>query len=419
MVGVRGGRAPRIAIVHEWLSTYAGSERVLEQMLAVLPDADLFAVCDFLPPEERAFLGGRPVGTTLVQRLPLARTRFRSWLPVMPFAIEQLDLSGYDLIVSSSHAVAKGVLTGPDQLHLCMCYSPIRYAWDLQHQYLRQAGLGWSPSGLAARLLLKRLRDWDARSANGVDRFAAISEFVGRRIRKVYRRDSTVVYPPVDVERFTPGDGPRGDYYVTASRMVPYKCVDVLVEAFRSMPERRLVVIGDGPQMPLVRERAGANVTLLGHQPGPELVRWLRGARAFLFAAIEDFGIAPLEAQAVGTPVIAFAGGALPETIPGLDAASPCGVLFDEQTPEGVRRGVATFEREASRISAEACRANALRFTVDAFRRTFGAFVDREWSRHLARLSGGRELAARVPGPVDAPSYDPDERALDALAARA
>ncbi|MDF1502336.1 glycosyltransferase [Roseisolibacter sp. H3M3-2] len=369
----------KVAVVHEWLTTYAGSERVLEQMLAVLPDADVFAVCDFLPERERAFLGGRPVRTTFVQRLPLARSRYRTWLPVMPFAIEQVDLTGYDLVVSSSHAVAKGVLTGPDQLHLCMCYSPIRYAWDLQHQYLRQAGLGWGPTGLAARLMLKRLRDWDARSANGVDSFIGISEFVGRRIRKVYRRGSTVIYPPVDVGAFTPA-GEREDYYVTASRMVPYKCVDLIVEAFRDLPDRKLVVIGDGPQMPLVRKKAGPNVTLLGHQPFPELLRWLRGARAYLFAAVEDFGIAPLEAQAVGTPVIAYAGGALPETIPGLDAPEPCGVLYDAQTPAGIRDGVLAFEAARGRISPDACRRNALRFSPERFRRDFADFVAREWA---------------------------------------
>jgi glycosyltransferase involved in cell wall biosynthesis len=386
-------RRRRVAIVHEWLVTYAGSERVLEQMLAVYPDADLFAVCDFMPPEERRFLAGRPVRTTFVQRLPLARARYRGWLPVMPFAIEQLDVSAYDLVISSSHAVAKGVLTGPDQLHVCMCYSPIRYAWDLQHQYLRQAGIGWGPRGLAARWALHRLRDWDARSANGVDAFAAISEFVGRRIDKTYRRDSTVVYPPVDVERFTPA-GARDDYYVTASRFVPYKCVDLIVEAFRELPDRRLVVIGDGPQMPLVKARATANVTLLGHQPFPELLRWLRGARAYLFAAIEDFGIAPLEAQAVGTPVIAYAGGALPETIPGLEAERPCGVLYDAQTPAGIRDAVRRFEHEAGRITPDACRENAERFAPDRFRASFEGWVERAWEAFQLRRARGLPASA-------------------------
>jgi glycosyltransferase involved in cell wall biosynthesis len=398
----------RIAVVHEWLDTYAGSERVLEQILAVFPDADLYAVCDFMPAEERRFLGGRRARTTIVQRLPFARKRFRAYLPLMPFAVEQLDVSGYDLVISSSHAVAKGVITGPDQLHLCMCYSPIRYAWDLQAQYLRQAGLGWGPKGLAARWLLHRMRDWDVRSSTGVDGFMAISHFVQRRIQKTYRRDATVIYPPVNVETFTPG-GERGDYYVTASRMVPYKCVDVIVEAFRGMPERRLLVVGDGPEMPRVRECAGPNVTLLGYQPQAELLRVLRGARAFLFAAIEDFGIAPLEAQAAGVPVIAFAGGAIPETIPGLGAPRPCGVHFDEQTPEAIRDAVATFERVESSIAPQACRANAMRFRPERFRRELADHVAAEWEAFQRRRACGA-----VGGPVRAPTVSPvgAERAL-------
>jgi glycosyltransferase involved in cell wall biosynthesis len=366
----------RIAIVHEWLVNYAGSERVLEQMLAVFPDADLHAVCDFVPPEERHFLGARTVRTTFVQRLPFARTRWRAWLPIMPLAIEQLDLTGYDVVISSSHAVAKGVLTGPDQLHLCVCYSPLRYAWDLQHQYLRQAGIGMGPRGLAVRWMLQRLRGWDARSANGVDRFFAISQFIRRRIRKAYRRDADVLYPPVDVARFTPGpEREREDFYFTASRFVPYKAIDVIAEAFRELPGRRLVIAGDGPHLPAIRRAAGANVTLVGHLPHAELVRTMRRARAFLFASVEDFGIVPLEAQAVGTPVIAYAGGALPETVPGLDAPEPCGVLFDEQTPAGVRRGVEAFERDAHRISPAACRRNAERYSPERFRRTFAGLV--------------------------------------------
>ncbi|MGZ8413518.1 MAG: glycosyltransferase [Gemmatirosa sp.] len=387
----------RVAVVHEWLVTYAGSERVLEQILGIFPDADLFAVCDFVPPAERHFLGGRTVRTTFVQRLPLARTRHRGWLPVMPFAIEQLDMSGYDVVISSSHAVAKGVITGPDQLHLCLCYSPLRYAWDLQSEYLQQAGLGWGPRGLAARWLLHRLRDWDVRSSHGVDDYVAISDFVRRRIAKAYRRDAAVIYPPVDVERFTP-QGPRDSYYLTASRMVPYKRVDLIVEAFRGMPDRRLIVVGDGPQMRAVREAAGDNVTLLGHQPFAELLRLLRGARAFLFAAIEDFGIAPLEAQACGTPVIAYRGGALPETVPGLDAAEPCGVLFDEQTPAGLRDGIEAFERNAARITAEACRANAMRFAPDRFREAFAERVASQWAAFRAARRGAPGSATLAAG---------------------
>jgi glycosyltransferase involved in cell wall biosynthesis len=390
-----------VAVVHDWLVTYAGSERVLEQILAVVPDADLFAVVDFVPEGERGFLGGRRPRTTFVQRLPLARRAHRAYLPLMPVAVEQLDLSAYDLVISSSHAVAKGVLVAPDALHVCYCHSPLRYAWDLQHEYLRESGLGWGPRGLAARWLLHRLRAWDAQSANRVDRFVANSAFVARRIRKAYRRRARVVHPPVDVAAFTPDPSARagaGDYYVTASRFVPYKRVPMLVEAFRALPDRRLVVIGDGPEREAVRRAAGPNVEVLGHLSQPELVRWLRGARAFLFGAVEDFGIAPLEAQAAGVPVIGYAGGGLRETVPGLDAPSPCGVHFSAQTPEAVRAGVLDFEAAEGRITAEACRANAERFAPERFRAEFGALLEREWARFVARADA-RNADARAAAP--------------------
>lgn len=370
-------------MVHDWLVTYAGAERVLEQMLAVFPDADLYSLIDFVPPEQRAFLGGRPVRTSFVQRLPFARTRYRQYLPILPLAIEQFDLSGYDLVLSSSHAVAKGVLTGPDQLHLCMCYSPMRYAWDLQHQYLREAGLDRGLRSLLARYLLHRVRLWDARTANGVDDFIAISRFIARRIWKAYRRESTVIYPPVDVEYFVPG-GQREEFYLTASRMVPYKRIDVIIDAFAGIPDRRLIVIGDGPDFSRLKARAGPNVEFLGHQPMLVLRDHLQRARAFLFAAEEDFGIAPVEAQACGTPVIGYGRGGLVETVRGLEDPSPTGVFFTEQEPDAVRQAVARFEQSGGPITAGACRANAMRFEPGRFQREFRDYVD-------ARL---REFAA-------------------------
>ncbi|HVD33859.1 MAG TPA: glycosyltransferase, partial [Gemmatimonadales bacterium] len=252
----------KTAIVHDWLVTYAGAERVLEQMLAVYPEADVYSLIDFVPEAERGFLGGRNIHTSFLQRLPGMRRRYRSSLPLMPLAIEQFDLSGYDLVLSSSYAVAKGVLTGPDQLHLCMCYSPMRYAWDLQHQYLRETGLDGGIKGALARWMLHRVRIWDQRTANGVDGFIAISRFIARRIWKVYRRESSVIYPPVDVEGFTP-QGSRENFYVTASRMVPYKRIDLIVEAFAAMPERQLVVIGDGPEARRLRAKGAPNVRFL------------------------------------------------------------------------------------------------------------------------------------------------------------
>jgi len=364
----------KIAIVHDWLVTYAGAERVLEQMLDVYPDADLYSLIDFLPDTERQFLRGKPVGTSFLQHIPGIRRGYRRFLPLMPLAIEQFDLSAYDLVVSSSYAVAKGVLTGPDQPHLCMCYSPARYAWDLQDQYLRETGLDRGVRGMLARWMLHRFRLWDARTANGVDRFIAISQFIARRIWKAYRRQSTVIYPPVDVEGFTPG-GTCDDFYVTASRLVPYKRVDLIVEAFAAMPERRLVVIGDGPEARRVRTRAKPNIQFLGQQPFEVLRDHLRGARAFVFAAEEDFGIAPLEAQACGTPVVAYGKGGVRETLFDLDSPTPTGVLFSEQSAQSIIEAVERFEREGQKISPDACRENALRFAPDRFRREFADVV--------------------------------------------
>jgi glycosyltransferase involved in cell wall biosynthesis len=370
----------KVAIVHDWLVTYAGAERVLEQMLAAYPAADLYSLIDFVPAEQRTFLGRRPVHTSFLQRLPRMRRSYRNYLPLMPFAIEQFDLSPYDLVLSSSHAVAKGVLTGPHQLHVCLCHSPMRYAWDLQHQYLRETGLDRGVRGALARWMLHRMRLWDARTASGVDDFIAVSRFVARRIWKVYRRPATVIYPPVDVEGFTPG-AIRDQFYVTASRMVPYKRMDLVVETFAGMPDRRLVVIGDGPEARRVRARGAPNVQFLGQQPFEVLRDHLQRARAFVFAAEEDFGIAPLEAQACGTPVIAYGRGGAAETIQDLASANPTGVLFRAQTVEAIREAVARFEASGQRIAPAACRRNALRFAPDRFRSELTAFVRDRWSR--------------------------------------
>ena len=373
----------KVAIVHDWLVTYAGSERVLEQMLAVYPEADLFSLIEFVPPAERAFLGGRPAHTSFLQRFPGVRRGHRRYLPLMPLAIEQFDLSGYDLVLSSSHAVAKGVLTGPDQLHICYCHSPMRYAWDLQHQYLRESGLDRGFRSALARWMLSRMRLWDARTANGVDSFIAVSQFIAQRIWKVYRRKATVISPPVDVDAFTPG-GSREDFYVTASRMVPYKRIDLIVAAFARLPHRRLVVIGDGPEAARIRALGAPNIEFLGHQSFDVLRDHLRRARAFLFAAQEDFGIVPLEAQACGTPVIALAKGGALETIRGLDTPTPTGVFFGQQTVESITDAVTTFERESERISSEACRENALRFSADRFRRQLLEHINDELQRFAA-----------------------------------
>jgi glycosyltransferase involved in cell wall biosynthesis len=363
----------RIAIVHEWFSTYAGSERVVEQILAIVPHADVFGVVDFLPAEQRAFLGGKPIKTSFIQHLPGARTHFRRYLPLMPIAIEQHDVSQYDLVISSSHAVAKGVLTGPDQVHVSYVHSPMRYAWDLQHQYLDEADLKAGPKSWLARAILHQMRNWDARSALGVDRFVANSSFIARRIQKVYRREAEVIYPPVDTHAFGLG-GPRESFYLTASRMVPYKRVPLIVEAFSQMPNHKLVVIGDGDDAQRARALAGPNVQFLGHAPFDVLRDHMQRARAFVFAAEEDFGITPVEAQASGCPVIAFGKGGALETVQ--SSGSPrTGVLFPTQSPESIVAAIQEFEANLSDFSPEACLANAARFSAEVFRERFATFL--------------------------------------------
>ncbi|MFC3607430.1 glycosyltransferase family 4 protein [Stutzerimonas tarimensis] len=365
----------KIAIVHDWLVTYAGAERVLSALCETWPEADLYSVIDFLSDDDRAFLHGKRARTTFIQQLPKARTQYQKYLPLMPLAIEQLDLSGYDLVISSSHAVAKGVLTGPNQLHVSYVHSPIRYAWDLQHQYLHEASLVSGIRAKLARMLLHYLRMWDQRTASGVDEFVANSHFIGRRINKSYRRNSTVIYPPVDTARFTLGET-REDFYLTASRMVPYKRIPMIVEAFRNMSDKRLVVIGTGPELEKAREVAGPNVSLMGFQSNEVLLDYMQRARAFLFAAEEDFGIAPVEAQACGTPVIAYAAGGVRETVRGLDHPAPTGVFYPQQTASSLVAAIRRFEREAHRITAQACRANAERFSGERFRQEIRAFVE-------------------------------------------
>ena len=364
----------RIAIAHEWFVNYEGSERVVEQILNIFPHADLFAVVDFLDDSQRGFIQHKKVTTTFIQNLPFARTKFRQYLPLMPIAIEQLDLSAYDLVISSSHAVAKGVLTSPHQLHISYVHSPIRYAWDLQHQYLRESNLETGLKSWIARWILHQMRIWDTRTANGVDLFIANSEFIARRIQKVYRREAKVIYPPVDLQNY-PLCKQKEDFYLTASRLVPYKRVDLIVEAFSRMRDRKLIVIGDGEQMAKIKAKASDNIKFLGYREPEKLREYMQNTKAFVFAAEEDFGITPVEAQACGTPVIAYGRGGVCESVIGLDRDRPTGVFFAEQTPESICAAVIEFERSPDRISADNCRENAMRFSTERFQAEFLDFV--------------------------------------------
>ena len=379
------GEPPRkVAVVHDWLDTWAGSEHVLAELLTLFPGADLFALVDFLPAAFRARLGGRSVRTSFLQRMPRARSDFRNYLPLFPRAVESLDVGGYDLVISNSHAVAKGVRTRADQLHISYCYTPVRYAWDLQDQYLAQTGLDRGMRGWAARRVLARLRTWDRAASARVRHFVAISDYIAERIGRCYGREAAVIYPPVDLTSRSASPIERRAY-VTVSRLVPYKRIDAIAAAFRSLPERELVIIGEGPERKRIEQAGGQNVRLLGYVPDDERDRWLAQARAFVFAAEEDFGIAPLEAQACGTPVIAFARGGSAETIRGLDTVAPTGVLFAEQTPSAIAAAIRQFEAAEHRIVPAACRENAARFSAERFRSEFSGYVEARWREFAAQ----------------------------------
>jgi glycosyltransferase involved in cell wall biosynthesis len=323
----------------------------------------------------RGRLGGRHARTTFLQRTPGARRHFRLLLPLFPRAIESLDLAAYDLVVSSSHAVAKGVRTRAGQLHVCYCHTPMRYAWDLRDQYLRQRRLAGGLRGVAVNRVLDRLRDWDRRTSDRVTHFIANSAFVQDRIARCYGRTSTVIHPPVDTAFFAPlapaVPVATRNYYFTASRWVPYKRLDLIVDAFRAMPGRRLIVAGDGPDARPLRANAPPNVEFVGHVSRERMRDLLQRARAFVFVALEDFGILPVEAQACGTPVIAFGEGGVRETV--VDGRTGC--LFAAQAAASLAQAVDRFESSPAAFDPAACAAHAQRFATPRFAADFTSFM--------------------------------------------
>jgi glycosyltransferase involved in cell wall biosynthesis len=337
-----------------------------------------------LPEAERRVIQDKTVRTSFLQHLPFVKHKYRSYLPLMPIAVEQFDLSSYDLILSSSHSVAKGVLTTSNQIHICYCHTPMRYAWDLYHQYLREAGLDKGIKGRMAQIILHYIRMWDYTAAQRVDYFIANSKFIASRIKKNYNREAVVIYPPIDTDKYQLCSQ-KDDYYVTASRLVPYKKVDLIVEAFSRMPDKKLVVIGDGPDLSKVKSKASKNIELLGYQQDSALCEYLQKAKAFVFAAEEDFGILPVEAQACGTPVIAYGKGGVVETVnpfPMRDDKNrdtdkkPTGVFFDEQTIASLSDAVFRFEKLTDRFDCRDIRKNAEQFGKGRFKKEFKTYVD-------------------------------------------
>lgn len=368
----------RVAIVHDWLVEIGGAEKVLGELLKVFPNAALFTLLDVIPKADRSFLGERGVKTSFLQKVPGIKKIYRAMLPLMPMAVEHIDVSAYQIVISSSYAVAKGVITGPDQLHLCYCHSPVRYAWDMQELYLRQAGCDLGARGFFARALLHYIRLWDSRTPNGVDSFAANSSFIARRIWKVYRRKCRVIYPPVECAA-EPQNFSKGDYYVSLGRIVPYKRVDLLVETFRQMPQRVLHVIGDGPERKRLQKISPSNVQFLGRLSQKRVFEELSGAKALLFPGEEDFGIVPVEAQSAGVPVVAYHKGGASETV----VHGKTGVLFKEQTVNSLMDAISVLE--GITFDPGYLRKHSGRFAPEVFYAGVRHWVEDEWRRFLSK----------------------------------
>jgi glycosyltransferase involved in cell wall biosynthesis len=381
----------RVAVVHDWLYVVGGAERVLAEILHCYPNADVFTLFDVLTASDRTKLGFDRARTSFLQKMPFIRTRHRLYLPLMPLAIEQFDLSVYDLVISSSYAVAKGVLTSPDQVHVAYIHSPMRYAWDMQHSYLRESGFSHGVKGVIARIMLHHMRMWDTRTAHGPDAIVANSAFVARRVRKVYGRSAHVIYPPVTLSKQNL-DMPRGQHFLTASRLVPYKNIEAVIQTFDLLPDLELIVAGDGPEAGRLQKLAGSNVSFAGFVSDEQLRHLMATARAFIFAAEEDFGIIPVEAMSEGTPVLALGRGGVRETV-ATSSALRTGMFFADPNPKDIADCIRAFVAQEHSFSRAGCRIQASRFSADRFRADFKAFVDKKME--TSRRS--REAASMYP----------------------
>jgi glycosyltransferase involved in cell wall biosynthesis len=366
----------KVALVHDWLTGQRGGEKVLEVLAEIFPKAPIYTLFH-IKGSQHPDIEKRVIRTSFLQRMPFLDKKYRSYLPLFPMAIEMFDLQEYDLVVSTSHCVAKGAIPRPDALHVCYIHSPMRYAWNLYFSYFASDRL--SPfSRWLIPPVIHRLRTWDAASAARVDRFVANSANVARRVGKYYRRAADVIPPPVDTEFYRPSDSVvRGDYHLVVSALVPYKRIDLAVEAF-SRTGAPLKIVGTGPEYRALRKRARANVEFLGAAGAGDLRRLYQGAVAFLLPGEEDFGIATLEAQACGTPVIAYGRGGSLETV----VSGETGLLFDEPTVAGLLGALDKFRTFA--CNRETIRSNAMRFSREKFKEGISSCLRKAWAERGA-----------------------------------
>ncbi len=376
------------ALIHDILVQSGGAEKCVESFTNIWDDFDIFTLVDNLSVEDRKrMLKGKTTKTSFIQKLPFSKKLFRHYFPFYPYAVEQFDFSEYDLVISSSFSACKGILTKSDQIHISYVYSPVRYAWDLYHQYLKEAKLEKGLKSTIIKWMLFKFRNWDAGTGNRPDYYIAISHYIAKRIKKLYNKESLVIYPPVDCSNFTIGET-TGDYYFTTSRMVPYKKINLIVDAFAKMPNRKLIVGGNGPDFKKISKLKTSNIELLGFLDNKTLLNYTQSAKAFIFAAEEDFGIAPIEAQACGVPVIAFGKGGALETIIGSFATEnsikdkDTGVFFESQTTESIINAVNVFEKNSQIFNKNIIRNQALKFDTKRFEVEFKATVENIIENH-------------------------------------
>jgi len=357
-------------VVHDWLVVDSGAEKVLSQILKIVPKADLYCLFDLLPKSEREFLGNREIHTSYLQKLPFLKKYYRNTLPLWPLLIDQFNLTEYDLIISSSFAVAKGVITGPDQIHISYVHTPPRYVWDLRYNYLISGGYLIKLRRRIIKYFFHRFRLWDVLHSNRVDYYIANSKFVAKRIWKFYRRKAKVIYPPVDTNSFKLKTK-KGDYYLVISRLVEYKKVNKIVEAFRRIPDKKLIVIGRGPQSKSIKKNLPSNVKILDFIEKKDLIGYMQNAKAFIHIAQEDFGIVMGEAISCGTPVIAFSQGGALEII----QEGKSGIFIKKQTIDEILLAVEKIEKQSELIDPKICHEYATKFREENFQRNFKEYL--------------------------------------------
>ena len=361
------------ALIHDWFTVYAGAERCIESFTNIYQDFDIYSLIDYLDEESRKIiLKGKKVNTSFIQKIPGSKKLYRNLLPLFPFAIEDFNLKNYDLILSSSSSIAKGILKHSEQLHICYCHTPMRYAWDLYHEYLDNIK---NPlKKILIKYFMNKIRLWDLGTANRVDYFIANSNYIKKRIWNVYRRESTVIYPPVDVEKFNLNTN-KEDYYFTASRFVPYKKIDIIAAAFSKMKDKKLIIMGNGPEEEKIKQKAAGckNIEIINYKNFEVFKEYMEKARGFLFAADEDFGITPVEAQACGTPVIAFGKGGVLETV----IENKTGTFFHKQETENIIDSIKNFEKNIEpKLNYSFIRKHSEKFSRKRFETEINNFIE-------------------------------------------